>query len=484
MNRDLPLAFFALIAVVAEAPAAASADTLGVLALADPPGPDAALARLTGELRSALAARAPDVLLAASLRERMASRAPPASLAELDRAYSGALAAHADGDWEGANRTLRAVVEAIEGLPEGPPVFAAWTRAMLRLARSEQELGRGVEAQAILARLLRAAPEARPDARQYPPSFHALVEEGRARLSALGTAALTVESHPPARVFVDGREIGTSPVTVLLAPGRYRVSGLSGGMASPTLVLDVSGDRSVELDLSLAEALRPEAGPGLALPREERPARAIAAAARLGLDRVVLATLSRAAGELRFDAGLHDVRRGQVERSGSILLQSGAPSPSAMEALAAWLVEGRASALVATPLGPSLTLAAVPPVRAPGPLAESRLESRASSPLGWFALGTGIAAIAAGGIAVVYGNEASARYADARGMLDGSGRVTLPNTVATYNDMVRAGDLQRTRGTALGIAAGAGLVTSIALSYLSWRQTGEVGPFRFSMGPH
>lgn len=454
-----------------------AAEPLGVLAVAEPPGPDAALVRLTGELRRALSARTAGVLDADALRERMARRAPPATLAALDQALAGAGAANADGDFEGANRTLRAVAEAIDGLPEGPEVFAAWTRAMLRLARSEQELGRGVEAQTVIERLLRAAPDVRVDARQYPPSFQLLVAEGRARLRALGAVSLTIEAHSPARVFVEGREVGTTPVTVALAPGRYRVAGLAGGVASPALMVDLSGDRAVHLDMSIAEAVRPDAGPGLALGPQDRSARFATAASRLALDRAVATTLLGGGAEVRMKATLCDVRRGQTEREGWIVLADGAPAPGALEALADWLVDGRGSALVTTALGPTLSLAVSPPAGPRVPL-PAPAPGRATA-LGWTAVGAGVASIVAGGAAVLYGLRAKERYDHATEMLDASGRVALPNTVADYNAAIRAGDERRASATALGIGTGIGVATSAALGYLSWRMTGEVGPFRF-----
>jgi len=475
-----PRRFAALVAFLATAPLAArAAEAVGVLAVAEPPGPEAGLARLTGELRDALAARSGGVLDAAALRERMAGRAAGAALAELDRAFAGAVAAHADGDFEGSHRTLRAVVEALEAQPDGPEVFAAWRRAMLRLARSEQELGRGIETQAVLERLLRAAPETKADPRQFPPSFQRLVEEGRARLEALGTVALTVEAQPPARVFVEGREVGVSPVTVALAPGRYRVAGLSGGLATAAVVVELTGPRTVQLDMSMAEALRPEAGPGLALPVEGRAARLVTVASRLSLDRVVAVALRQEGEETRLTATRYDARRGVAEREGWIVLAAGAPPPQGLAALAAWLADGRGSPLVATPLGPSLSLAPAPPARPIGELPPAPAVAARPKALGWVAVGAGVASLVAGGLAVSRGLDAQARYDDARRMLGAGGRVAAPYTVAEYNETILAGDRRRESATALAIGAGVGAAATAVLGWLGWRAGDEPGTVRF-----
>ena len=130
--------------------AVAAADSVGVVAVAEPPGPSPELAELTHQLRGVVAERTQGVLEASELRERMTGQTSSATLAELDRAYAGALATYQNGDFEGAVRTLRAVVEDIDRLPSGPEAFSQWTRAMLRLARSEQTLGRGGEAREVL----------------------------------------------------------------------------------------------------------------------------------------------------------------------------------------------------------------------------------------------------------------------------------------------------------------------------------------------
>jgi hypothetical protein len=454
-------------------------ESLGVLPVADPPGAGTELASATERLREALAARISGVLGPAELRERMAGGPPPSSLAELEHALAGAVAAHAAGEFEASIRTLRAVVDALEALPESAEVFAQWERAMLRLARSEQELGYRAEARVVLERLLRAAPEIRPDARLYPPSFLALVEESRERLRSLGVRRLTVESHPEARVFVEGREVGTSPVSVALPPGRYRVAGRQGGVRVPPVVADLSdGDRVVHLDMSLVEVLQPDGSPGVALAAADRPLRIVTAASRLALDHAVATSLLREGELVHLVATLHDVRSGAVEREGRLRLVGGAPTPEQLEALAAFLATGRASALVSTPSAPSLALdpgtGAAPGM---GPLGVG--QTRTSRAHGRAAVGTGVATVVAGGMTVYFAQRASSRYDDARSMLDGSGGVRPGLSVLEYNAAISEGDRRRNAAIGTGVAAGVGLAATAILSYVSYRRTGEIGPFRF-----
>jgi hypothetical protein len=47
-------------------------------------------------------------------------------------------------------------------------------------------------------------------------------------LEAAKPGTLVITSNPPARVLVDGKEIGTSPVTVDVPEGRHKVSFVIG----------------------------------------------------------------------------------------------------------------------------------------------------------------------------------------------------------------------------------------------------------------
>src|SRR3989442_1349711 len=98
-----------LMALLAASPAAA--ETLAVVAVAEPPGPGAELAEMTHPLRAACRDRTAGVLEVSEMRERLTGQSGGASLAELDRAYAGALAAYQGGEYEGAIRALTTVVE-------------------------------------------------------------------------------------------------------------------------------------------------------------------------------------------------------------------------------------------------------------------------------------------------------------------------------------------------------------------------------------
>jgi hypothetical protein len=496
MRWDLSPFVAVLAASVIALPLAATAgEVIGVLAIEEPPGPSPQLVEATAQLRAVLAGRTRGVLDATALRERMIGEAPRASLSEIDLALAGAVATFQAGDYEGALRTFKAVVDDVEKLPDGPDVFAQWTRAMLRLARAEQTLGRRAELAATLERLVRAAPHVKVDATQYPTSFASEVDAVRARLTALPKRKLTVTAtQPGVKVFVDGREAGTAPVTLSLVPGRHRVSGRHGALRVPGVVADTSqADQIIALDLDLAQALRPEAGPGLALARTGRAHRIAIAGAWLGLDRAVTTSLVRELDVAYLQGTLFDVRRGIVHREARLRLTSGSPPAGGLAALAAFLMTGEPSTLVAAvPSGgaqaaakpegeggakPSADLAVRPPARAELDV-DVGASKRGSRILRWSPVVAAGLAVGLGAVAGYEALQASRSYSRASDLVS-SGSLRLDASPHDYNAYVSDGNSQRQVAVASGIGAGVALLTSGALGWLSYSRTGEIGPFRF-----
>lgn len=376
-RRGRSPASFALRAVLAVlllhgAPAAADTanpgpEPLGVLAVASPPGPSAELAEIASQVRTAIAAHRAGVLDAAQLRTRMTGQRPGATLEALDGDFEDARAASSRGDHEGAVRLLRILVEELEQRPDGPETFRQWTRAVLRLARAELELGRPDAARALVERLVRAAPDLEVDPNLHPPRLARMVEEARASLRAEQTHALLATSPTAGvRVYVGGRAVGTAPVRLLLARGRYRVSAERAGLRAPPMWVDLRDqDQQVALDFSVPESMRPDRGPGLALsaPTAEERYRGIAAAASyLGLAEVVAVRLSEEPGATHVVGTLHDARRGIVERQARVRLVGGKPAPGAIPMLAGFLLTGttRDLGLREVGVGSARPVAAVP----------------------------------------------------------------------------------------------------------------------------
>jgi PEGA domain len=469
------------------AAAAGAADSLGVLAVADPPGPPAELAELNSQFRAVLAERTGGVLEPSELRNRMMGQTSSASLSELDRAFAGALATYQAGDFEGSIRTLRAVIEDLERLPEGPATFSQWTRAMLRLARAEQTVGRRPEANALLERLVRAAPDVKVDTNQYPPSYAKQVEALQAQVKSHATRKLTVNAaQKGVKVYVEGREVGTAPVTVSLPPARYRVSGRSGDLRAPAVTADLSeADQTVGLDFGLAEALRPGAGPGLVLSPADRARKIVAAAAWLGLDRAVITSMPQDADITYLQATLYDVRKGQMQREGRLRLSGKAPPPGGLIALATFLMTGQPSSLVAPAPSPQVVGAEPPAVPRPAVAAARPAPVQVAAPapgpspvLRWSPVVAGVLTVGLGAFALYEGSKSGSEYSKAKDMLS-NGWLNAGASPADYNKHISDGNSAKSLAVATGVGAGVCLAGTAVLGYLSYKRTGEIGPWRF-----
>jgi hypothetical protein len=439
---------------------ASAAELIGVVAVAEPPGPSPQLAELTERFRTACAETGQGVLEARQLQERMGEK-PDASLSELDRTYAGALATYQRSDHEEAIRTLRTVIADLEKLPESPEAFDQWTRAMLRLARAEASLGRKVDSEEILERLVRANPSLKVDPSQYPPSFQQEIDRVRAQLAVLPKRKLEVtSSRTGARVFVELRDIGTAPVTLSVPPGRYRVSGALDGARLPPKMVDLSSqDTTVALDFAVAEALRPSAGPGLAISgktSDERAREILAAGAWLGLDRIVAGRLVTERGVTSFNAAIYDVRRGVLERQSSTRLDSNNTLVSGASGELARFIIRNEPCLVACSREP------VPPPNYKG----------------WGAFASATLSVGLGGFAIYKGVETQGHYAAASKLLTADSRLLVENA-AEFRRLRSAGIATERAAYISGAGAIISAAVTGALGYLSYKQTGEVGPFRF-----
>ncbi len=356
-------------ALLLAAPAGAF-ERLGVVAVSDPPaGPDADLAELAHQLRAACRDRVGGVEDVPTMRARLLGQTSNATLSELDRAYGGALAVYQNGEFESALRTLHAIVEDLESLPESADAYSQWIRAQLRLAHAALSVSRESEAEAALFALARTDLSIAPDPDQYSPSYRRRFDAVKSKVRALPARRLVVTAEGrPGTVFVNGRALGTTPLSLWLPSGSYRIGGASDDLRVPSFPVDLrTEDRSVVLDFALAESLRVNAGPGLALPISRRGDGIVRAGAWLGVDRVV--TVSRVfEGQAAFLLGsMYDVRRGALLREGSVRMVAGTVPAANLGALSAFLLTGQSSrdvvdrTEVAREKAPAPVVAAAPP---------------------------------------------------------------------------------------------------------------------------
>jgi hypothetical protein len=332
--------------LLALAAPASGAERFAVIAVGDPPtGPDGDLAELAYQLRTACRDRVPNVEDPSSMRARLLGRTSNATESELDRAYGGALAVFQNGEFESALRTLHAIVEDLEALPETDESFFQWKRALLRLALSGVAANDLKEAENAFGKLARIEPTLLPDPDQFSPGFRKRFEEVKAKVRALPRRKLTVTAGgSQGSVFVNGKPVGTTPVTVTLPTGSYRIGGAAGSLRVPSFRVDLEQeDQTVVLDFALATSLRMNAGPGLALAPGDRANGVIRAGAWLGVDRLIVVSRTEE-GQAQFLVGsIYDVLRGALLREGSVRMVAGGVPSLNLSALAAFLLTGQSS---------------------------------------------------------------------------------------------------------------------------------------------
>lgn len=489
--------------------AAWAAESFAVIAVGDPPaGADADLAELTHQLRAACRDRVGNVLDVPTMQARLLGQSAGATLSELDRAYGGALAVYQNGEFDSAVRTLRAIVEDIETLPEGREPYQQWIRAVLRFAHAAATIGRDAEADAALVRLLRVEPNFRPDADQYSPTYRRRLDDLRARLRAVPQRRITVLTTGRAgSVFVEGRPSGSTPMTLFLPAGRYRIGGSAGSLRVPSFQVDVTDeDRTVVLDFETAEAIRVNAGPGLALPSTRRGEGLIRAGAWLDVDKLIVAARAFE-GDAPFLVGaIYDVRRGAMLREGSVRTVAGSVPSVNIGALASFLLTGAqqrevraltteiairsagaASGVLAAALPdlrpdpravqsasapPPPVAPAVPPPRLPDGVELPRERSPALASRAWMRPAAWVAGgIAVGftGLAVNQRLAANRAYDRADALLGPGGILTSSADVGRYRSLTAEGDAS-IRNT--WVSAGVGVAFAAAAGLLGWASAG------------
>ncbi len=493
MSQFRACALIGLLALsTSPAVSSAATESIGVVAVADPPGPSADLAELTRQLRDILAERTAGVVEANLLRARMTGQTSAASLSELDRAYAGALVTFKSGDLEGSIESLEAIVADLERVPESAEAFEHWKRAMLRLARAQGGIGHTGEERATLMRLIRAAPNIKPDPQQYPRSFEERITEVRAEFRALPVHRLTVSANSDQQVtvYVDGRAVGSAPVTLSLIPGRYRVSGVHGTLRVPPIMVEMDEAQAVVLDLQLAHALRPSVGPGLAVSSKDRARRLVTIGAWLGVDRLLAVSVVPERGVNFLDGAVYDTRHGMAVIRGSIRLAGTSAAPGALAALASFFITGEdaSKTVVSGPMDPQLIVTLKPSLPIAKELVEVKPSDQTTSTtsslstyktMGWGAVGAGGLAVALGGVAILESASASRSYDKAHKMVGAGGVFLQGGNADLYNHYISSGDSAHNAAVATGIGAGLSLAAAGILGYLSYQQTGEVGPFRF-----
>jgi hypothetical protein len=99
--------------------------------------------------------------------------------------------------------------------------------------------------------------------------------------------------------------------------------------------------------------------------------------------------------------------------------------------------------------------------------------------MGWTSVGAGAAALVLGGVALVRERDAGKHYDTARKLTGPGGDLVVGATPAQFRSEVDAGNSSHRGAIGFGVGAGVAVAGSVVFGILAYRQTGEIGPFRF-----
>ncbi len=215
----------ALIAVAIAIPRAAAADGAGIIATSRDPSARGAVAAAMGEAMVGRAGRIVEDAVAAARAAIAAGAVPIETLAGFGR-----VRAQIEAGWRNYQRVAidqardalvaaRTAAEPLVALPGGAELYAD---AALRLGMVLAQLGRREEALAVIALALALDPDRPVTTAEFSPDLVGVVDAARAMPVALHTVHVTT-TPPGARIRIDGRDVGASPLDVQVTRGQHLV---------------------------------------------------------------------------------------------------------------------------------------------------------------------------------------------------------------------------------------------------------------------
>jgi hypothetical protein len=247
-------------------------------------------------------------------------------------------------------RTTRALDEATAiamSLPPSEPRRWKTLCDVLSFQSQVYYMDNKAKAEAVLEPILSVDPLFQVDRDRYSPDMWKLTDRVRRRVKATSTATLSVTTIPGGiPVFVNGRNMGKSPVTIDLPPGEYRAEALFGKERALARTVKIKDAVALELSHALDGAVRVESGPCLSTTgtRGARLGALIQLAAHLGVDQAVGVWKEEPEkGEVYVVASAVDSETGQQVREAKVKVGAGKVTPDAIEKLGQFIARGDAS---------------------------------------------------------------------------------------------------------------------------------------------
>ncbi|PTL83463.1 PEGA domain-containing protein [Vitiosangium sp. GDMCC 1.1324] len=435
---------------------------------------DAELSSQTKALYDTLVARpGENVLTAADFTERLFPQ-PSGSFEDIQRQLEAAQGQFYEARYAKAAQAIDEVLRQVARLPVGAARWKLYVDAQLLQALNYRSMGKVKESDDAFRDVLRLDAQYKLDPDYYTPSTRQAFDKLRRELVKGRKVKLSVKSTLPAsEVFLDGRSVGQTPLTLEVPTGTYELTVKKGDTVSFPRQLPVQGEETpVLVDLAYEGSISANPFPCLAsnAEGEQGLSHAIRMGGTLGVEEVIVVKLERASsGPKWLAATVLNVEGGQKLREGGFKTQ-GLDAPAAsLSALVDFITTGKAqpSVVVAQadiqpPWEKSSESAASAPVAT-----EVTAKSGTVRPLrvaSYVTLGAGVAALAGVGVLrIAIGQDSKA--------LEEGGHLTASGNVKANDPAGReilSGMAQKVRlHNGLLIGSCAALATGAVMFFLS-----------------
>ena len=234
----------------------------------------------------------------------------------------------------------------IRTLPAGPRRWALYVAAQLLHSLVLKQSGQTEEATAAFRRVLRLDPDLQLDPDYYAPSTCKDFDAVRAEVADAARAPVSIRSHPSgADVFIDGKNMGTTPFTGEYLPGTYDLVVSKGSSVSRMHVVEIGKSEPIQVDLELESLWNSREAFCLSEGSAEGAwiSGAVKVATLVGTEEVVVARLQRSnPGPSWLTASLVSTKTGGKIREAGFKVDGIGPDRSSFEKLADFIVTGKA----------------------------------------------------------------------------------------------------------------------------------------------
>ncbi|QRK10476.1 PEGA domain-containing protein [Archangium violaceum] len=434
---------------------------------------DAELSSQTKALYDTLVARPGEkVLTVTDFAERLFPQ-PSGSFEDIKRQLEAAQGQFYEARYTRVAPALDEVLRQVARLPVGGARWKLYVDALLLQAVNYRAMGRVKESDEAFRGVLRLDAQYELDPDYYTPSTRQAFDKLRREMARVKKVRLSVKSTLPAsEVFLDGRSMGQTPLTMEVHAGTYELTVKKGEAVSFPRQLLVQGEEMPMLvDLAYEGSISANPFPCLASSSEEGE-QVLSRAIRLGgtipgVEEVIVVKLEGANGGPKWLAAtVLNVEGGQKLREGGFKTRGLDAPAESLNALVDFVTTGKAQ--------PSLVVAQAniqPPWEAPSAeqaaLTEVTEKSGSVRPLrvvSYVTLGAGVAALAGTGI-LRLAIQQDMQALEKGNHLNANGNVSAGDRAGREIVNRMAGKVRIHNGLLIG--SGAALATGLVLFLLS-----------------